>query len=97
MALQLLVGLLAVVDVHAEAVEAAVGLGAVHRLDELGGERRARNREVDLELGLARVDDGAPAVAVAEGDVVLGDEAEDVGVEGQGGVDVLDEDGAMEM
>jgi hypothetical protein len=43
---------------------------------------------VDGELGLARVGDGASAVPVAEGDVVLGLEAEDVDVEVPGRVDV---------
>ena len=48
--------------------------------------------QVDLELRLGGVDDGAPAVPVAEGDVVLLLEAEDIGVELLRLVLVLDED-----
>ena len=89
---ELLVGLLAVVDIEAEAVHAALVLRALHGLDELRRVRRPGDGEADVELGLARVDDGAPAVAVAEGDVVLLLEAQDVGVELLRLVDVLDED-----
>ena len=72
-------------------MHAALVLGPLHRFDQVGRMRRPRDREADQELGLVGMDDGAPAVAVAEGDVVLRLEAEDVGVEALGLVDVLDE------
>src|SRR4051794_41962966 len=49
------------------------------------------HREVDQELGLARMDDGAPPIAPPELDVVAGIEPEDLRVEPLRLVDVFHE------